>query len=147
MDPITEQIERQDMKDQLRTNPSAPMGLIVEAVSKVTLPSVEELIGPRRSRTIAYPRFICYDLMKKFCWRNSLVQIGQFMGGRDHTTIIHGLRRAEELLAGDREFAYDHNLALAEVRRVAEVRAWVIASQAALGTLPPTGPDRERQTL
>jgi chromosomal replication initiator protein len=40
----------------------------------------------------------------------SLPEIGRKFGGRDHTTVMHAVKKVEELVAGDAAFAEDVNL-------------------------------------
>ncbi len=70
---------------------------------------LSDLIGPKRVRTIARPRQIAMFLSKELTTR-SLPEIGRRFGGRDHTTIIHGVRKVEELRASDPQFAEDVDL-------------------------------------
>ena len=67
---------------------------------------LSELIGPRRTRNIARPRQVAMYLAKTLTQR-SLPEIGRDFGGRDHTTILHGVRRIEELQAIDATIAED----------------------------------------
>ena len=67
---------------------------------------LSDLIGPKRVRTIARPRQIAMYLCKSLTSR-SLPEIGRRFGGRDHTTIMHGVRRIEELKATDGQIAED----------------------------------------
>lgn len=59
-----------------------------------------DIVGPFRDRTFAWPRHAVVWLA-----RNSLPastpQIGRALGGRDHTTILHAVKRAEERRAAD----------------------------------------------
>jgi chromosomal replication initiator protein len=59
-----------------------------------------DLISERRNRAIARPRQAAMWLAKQLTTR-SLPDIGRRFGGRDHTTVLHGVRRIEELKAGD----------------------------------------------
>lgn len=67
---------------------------------------LSELIGPTRVRTIARPRQIAMYLCKTLTSR-SLPEIGRRFGGRDHTTIMHGVKRIEELKGKDSQVAED----------------------------------------
>ncbi|WP_151719069.1 chromosomal replication initiator protein DnaA [Gemmobacter serpentinus] len=67
---------------------------------------LSDMIGPKRLRTIARPRQIAMYLSKQLTPR-SLPEIGRRFGGRDHTTIMHGVRKIEELMAGDSQLADD----------------------------------------
>ena len=70
---------------------------------------LSDLIGPKRVRTFARPRQIAMYLAKQLTSR-SLPEIGRRFGGRDHTTVMHGVRRIEELRAKDSQIADDLEL-------------------------------------
>ncbi len=70
---------------------------------------LSEIIGPTRVRTIARPRQIAMYLCKTLTSR-SLPEIGRRFGGRDHTTIMHGVKRVEELKTRDSAIAEDLEL-------------------------------------
>ena len=65
-----------------------------------------DLISERRNRAIARPRQAAMWLAKQLTTR-SLPDIGRRFGGRDHTTVLHAVRRIEELKAGDPQLARD----------------------------------------
>jgi chromosomal replication initiator protein len=65
-----------------------------------------DLIGPRRHRTIARPRQVAMYLCKVLTTR-SLPEIGRKFGGRDHTTILHGVKKVEELMSTDSQLSDD----------------------------------------
>lgn len=70
---------------------------------------LSEMIGPTRVRTVARPRQIAMYLCKQLTTR-SLPEIGRRFGGRDHTTIMHGVKRIEELKQKDTQIADDLEL-------------------------------------
>lgn len=70
---------------------------------------LSDMIGPKRLRVIARPRQVAMYLAKQMTSR-SLPEIGRRFGGRDHTTIMHGIRKIEELMAGDTQLADDVQL-------------------------------------
>ncbi len=70
---------------------------------------LSDMIGPKRLRTIARPRQIAMYLAKHMTTR-SLPEIGRRFGGRDHTTILHGVRKVEELRGTDSQLAEDLDL-------------------------------------
>ena len=70
---------------------------------------LSDMIGPKRVRTYARPRQIAMYLSKTMTSR-SLPDIGRRFGGRDHTTVIHGVKRVEELAATDSQIADDLEL-------------------------------------
>jgi len=57
-------------------------------------------MSARRSRTIARPRQVAMYLSKLLTTR-SLPEIGRKFGGRDHTTVIHAVKRIESLQDSD----------------------------------------------
>ena len=65
-----------------------------------------DMVGPSRARNIARPRQMAMYLCKKLTQR-SLPEIGRKFAKRDHTTILHGVRRIEELMAIDSQIAED----------------------------------------
>ncbi len=67
---------------------------------------LSDMIGPKRVRTIARPRQIAMYLAKQLTSR-SLPDIGRRFGGRDHTTIMHGVRKIEELMTSDSQLSDD----------------------------------------
>ncbi|MFQ1700462.1 chromosomal replication initiator protein DnaA [Loktanella agnita] len=70
---------------------------------------LSDMIGPKRVRNYARPRQIAMYLAKHMTSR-SLPEIGRRFGGRDHTTVMHGVRRIEELKATDSQMADDLEL-------------------------------------
>ncbi|MBV1902604.1 MAG: chromosomal replication initiator protein DnaA [Marinosulfonomonas sp.] len=68
-----------------------------------------DIIGPKRVRIIARPRQVAMYLAKQLTTR-SLPEIGRRFGGRDHTTVMHGVRRIEELKGHDNQIAEDLEL-------------------------------------
>ena len=70
---------------------------------------LSDMIGPKRHRNIARPRQVAMYLAKQLTSR-SLPEIGRRFGGRDHTTVMHAVRRVEELKASDTQLADDLEL-------------------------------------
>ncbi|MGY6550069.1 MAG: chromosomal replication initiator protein DnaA [Roseinatronobacter sp.] len=70
---------------------------------------LSDMLGPKRVRTIARPRQIAMYLSKELTTR-SLPEIGRRFGGRDHTTILHGVRKVEEMRATDSQLNEDIEL-------------------------------------
>ncbi|MBO9395078.1 chromosomal replication initiator protein DnaA [Shimia sp. R9_2] len=67
---------------------------------------LSDMIGPKRVRTFARPRQVAMYLCKQLTSR-SLPEIGRRFGGRDHTTVMHGVKRIEELRSSDGQIAED----------------------------------------
>jgi len=59
-----------------------------------------DIMGKSRSRDISYPRQICMYLCNK-CTDMSQTDIGRALGNKDHTTVIHGIRKIQELVDTD----------------------------------------------
>ena len=74
-----------------------------------------DLISERRNRAIARPRQAAMWLAKQLTTR-SLPDIGRRFGGRDHTTVLHAVRRIEELKAGDAQLARDLEILTRKLR-------------------------------
>ena len=67
---------------------------------------LSDIVGPKRLRSYARPRQVAMYLCKQLTSR-SLPEIGRRFGGRDHTTVMHGVRRIEELKTTDGQIAED----------------------------------------
>ncbi|EBA08590.1 chromosomal replication initiator protein DnaA [Sagittula stellata] len=67
---------------------------------------LSDMIGPKRVRNFARPRQVAMYLCKQLTSR-SLPEIGRRFGGRDHTTVMHGVRRIEELRQQDGQIDED----------------------------------------
>jgi len=70
---------------------------------------LSEMHSARRSRSIARPRQIAMYLSKQLTAR-SLPEIGRKFGGRDHTTVMHAVKKVDELKQKDGSFAEDVEL-------------------------------------
>lgn len=62
--------------------------------------SYDDLIGARRTKDIVCPRQRAMYLAKALT-QHSMVVIGQYFGGRDHTTVLHAIRKIEKLIKED----------------------------------------------
>lgn len=77
---------------------------------------LSDMQSSRRSQNVARPRQIAMYLSKVLTSR-SLPDIGRKFGGRDHTTVLHAVKKVEELMGSDKEFLED----LTILRRTLEV--------------------------
>ena len=68
-----------------------------------------DMHSPRRSRSVARPRQVAMYLAK-FITSRSLPEIGRKFGGRDHTTVMHAVKKIEELKQEDTNFNEDIEL-------------------------------------
>lgn len=65
-----------------------------------------DMHSARRARQVARPRQVAMYLAKQLTSR-SLPEIGRKFGGRDHTTVMHAVRKVEELMQDDAQIAQD----------------------------------------
>ncbi len=94
-----------DIGRQRRTQaPPATIERVIRTVSQRLGLSIRELRGPRRARPLAHARHLVAYLAHEYA-NFSLPAIGRALGGRDHTTILHSVRKAASLLREDRNFA------------------------------------------
>ncbi len=70
---------------------------VINAVCKYYKIQKEDLTGKRKNKTLVEPRQICMYLMTELL-NLPLVAIGQALGGRDYTTIIHGRDKIANLV-------------------------------------------------
>jgi len=70
--------------------------------------NIHELLSPRRPRSLARPRQIAMYLAKHYT-TNSLPDIGRKFSNRDHTTVIHAVKKIDELIKNDNEIKQSIN--------------------------------------
>ncbi len=73
---------------------------VLDAVSDAFRVSLQELSGRSRKREISTPRQVAMYLLREETGA-SLVDIGRTLGGRDHTTVLHGIEKIERELEAD----------------------------------------------
>jgi len=66
-----------------------------------------DMLSKRRNRTVARPRQMAMSLAKELT-QHSLPELGDFFGGRDHTTVIHACRKIDELKETNADLAEDY---------------------------------------
>ena len=71
--------------------------------------SRQELVSNRRTRVIVKPRQVAMYLSKTMTPR-SFPEIGRRFGGRDHTTVLHAVRKIEELISADQKLSHEIEL-------------------------------------
>ncbi len=74
--------------------------VVLETVAQCTNVPVEALTSSRREKQVTYARHLAMYLLRDVS-HQSYAQIGRLLGGRDHTTVLHGFRRIEKLLDSD----------------------------------------------
>ncbi len=82
---------------------------IMKAVGRHYNVAKADLLSPRRARSIVRPRQIGMYLAKRLTVR-SLPEIGRRFGGRDHSTVLHAVRKVEQLLKQDNALQREVNL-------------------------------------
>src|SRR5512142_1801713 len=100
--PLTPQLVDVALADLLPQRSDVEPKKIIELVAKEWQTTVEALLGRDRSQKIAQPRQVAMYLLRKET-DASLPQIGEVLGGRDHTTVMYAI----EKIAGDIETKTD----------------------------------------
>jgi len=109
--PITMEVADMAIADLVGAR--EPKRIRIEDIQKVVANhynvSKHDLLSARRTRAIVRPRQIAMYLAKTMTPR-SFPEIGKRFGGRDHTTVLHAVRKVEELAAGDATLAQEIEL-------------------------------------
>jgi chromosomal replication initiator protein len=98
--PLTADLVNSALSDLLPRAASLSSEHIIKAVAKFFGVTEERLLGKQRSRDIALPRQIAMYLIREETGA-SLPQIGEALGGRDHTTILYGYDKISDQLETD----------------------------------------------
>ncbi len=104
--PIDLEMAEAALRDLLRAREPKKVKIedIQRVVSKHFNVTKADLLSARRTRTVVRPRQIAMYLAKALTPR-SLPEIGRRFGNRDHTTVLHAVRKIEEMATADRGFA------------------------------------------
>jgi len=119
--PLTVELAEDVLKDVYPQGEAAPevtIAGIQQAVSQRFGVTHEELISPRRSQAVAYPRQVAMYLSRELT-DASLPMIGKEFGGRDHTTVIHAKDKITKLIREDRSV---YNLVQELTARIKQAR-------------------------
>ena len=106
--PMTVQLA-QDMLQNILYNPhrkTLSPERIVEAVARYFGVPLEQLKGKARDKQIVVPRQIAMYLMREET-EAPLIRIGEALGGRDHSTVLHGCEKIEREMAENDDFRRD----------------------------------------
>jgi len=107
---ITLESTQELLQDLLRANERrVTIDEIQKCVAQHFNIKMAEMTSSRRARVVVRPRQVAMYLAKQLTPR-SLPEIGRKFGGRDHTTVMHAVRRIEELSISDRALAEDVEL-------------------------------------
>jgi chromosomal replication initiator protein len=104
--PVTLEMAEREMRDLIR--PAEPKRVRIEDIQRVVARqynvSRSDLLSSRRTANVVRPRQVAMYLAKVLTLR-SLPEIGRRFGGRDHTTVLHAVRKIENLAGNDSTFA------------------------------------------
>jgi chromosomal replication initiator protein len=110
-EPITVGMAEKTLADLIRAR--EPRRVRIEDILRVVTRHYKvprtELLSSRRSRDVVRPRQIAMYLAKALTSR-SLPEIGRRFGGRDHTTVLHSVRKIEQLMKDDGELQQEVEL-------------------------------------
>ena len=100
--PITMEMAEREMRDLIR--PQEPRRVMIEDIQRVVARQYDvsrsDMLSARRTANVVRPRQIAMYLAKTLTLR-SLPEIGRKFGGRDHTTVLHAVRKIEDLVGRD----------------------------------------------
>ena len=119
--PLTVELAENVLKDVYPQGEAAPevtIARIQETVSQRFGVTHDELVSPRRSQAVAYPRQVAMYLSRELT-DASLPMIGKEFGGRDHTTVIHAKDKITKLIREDRSV---YNLVQELTARIKQAR-------------------------
>ena len=107
-EPLTAELVHSALASLEPNEPRMPPSpeLIMNIVCRYFEIDREGLLSKSREKRVAYPRQVAMYLMRELAHR-SLVEIGDVLGGRDHSTVHHGWRKMERSLAIDPETKRD----------------------------------------
>jgi chromosomal replication initiator protein len=110
-EPITVGLAEKTLQDLIRSRdtPRVRIEDILKIVARHYKVPRNELLSSRRSRDVVRPRQIAMYLAKSLTSR-SLPEIGRRFGGRDHTTVLHSVRKVEQLMSQDGELTQEIEL-------------------------------------
>ncbi|HEY4202012.1 MAG TPA: chromosomal replication initiator protein DnaA [Devosiaceae bacterium] len=110
-EPITVGLAEKTLADLIRARESRRVRIedILRIVSRHYKVPRNDLLSSRRSRDVVRPRQIAMYLAKSLTSR-SLPEIGRRFGGRDHTTVLHSVRKVEQMMKDDGDLCQEIEL-------------------------------------
>lgn len=104
--PVTLEMAEREVRDLIR--PQEPRRVKIEDIQRVVARQYNvsrgDLLSSRRTANVVRPRQVAMYLAKTLTLR-SLPEIGRRFGGRDHTTVLHAVRKIEGLVGNDNALA------------------------------------------
>jgi len=103
--PVDQELAERALQDLIpQAESEIPPQLIMEETASYFTLTTGDLVSKSRSRPLTTARHIAMYIMRE-CTGLSLVKIGEIFGGRDHTTVLHGIKKVEdEMRARDATF-------------------------------------------
>src|SRR5205085_10438620 len=99
--PLSCEFARDVLRDLFTSRRAQPaMGDILALVTAHYDVKLSELQSKRRTAAIVLPRQVAMFLARKIT-RHSLEEIGNYFGGRDHSTVLYGIEKIETMMASD----------------------------------------------
>jgi len=109
--PVTLEMAEREVRDLIR--PQEPKRVKIEEIQRIVARqynvSRADLLSSRRTANVVRPRQVAMYLAKTLTLR-SLPEIGRRFGGRDHTTVLHAVRKIENLVNSDAALAEEIEL-------------------------------------
>lgn len=98
--PLSPQLVHTALADMLPNRTHLDSSQVLEVVASEFGISLDELVGRSRSREVALPRQVAMYLMREEA-NASLPQIGEALGGRDHTTVMYACEKVADMIERD----------------------------------------------
>jgi len=98
--PITPQLVESALADLLPRRTKVQPEDVIREVAEIFGIPMERMLSRDRSKDVAFPRQIAMYLLREEA-NCSLPQIGEALGGRDHTTVMYGCEKVADLLERD----------------------------------------------
>ena len=106
--PVTVEFVKEALKDLLTLHTRlVTVEFIQKSVAEYYKIKLSDIMSKRRNRSIARPRQIAMALAKELT-NHSLPELGEYFGGRDHTTVLHACRKVQELLSTNIDIQEDY---------------------------------------
>lgn len=97
---LTSELAEVALTDLIPQNNQLEPGRVVDVVASVFGISKEKLLSRERTREVALPRQVVMYLLREEA-NVSLPQIGEVLGGRDHTTVIYACEKVADMIERD----------------------------------------------
>lgn len=88
------------MADEPPAHWNPAISRIIAVVARKARCKTSDILGPNRSAVYSRPRAIAYLLVAEACPHTSHTEIASYFGGRDRTTVTHGINMAKEAIEG-----------------------------------------------